>query len=429
MSTKASSRHSPRCSGAGLSPLLWVALGLLAIVACTDRQRRNPLDPRSQNPVEVTTGLTAVAGDAEVRLSWDYTHFEDLLAVRLYRTDATGDVTVRSLDLEVVSMVDDEVVNGTQYRYDLALVVAGEGEGQPRDTQLATPGPELAWVADAERGLVWQISPDSRSSRFSRGRFPSLAALALNRSNGACWVSDRRVRGLHWIAADGELGFAPARLERPGALSLSQDGGTGWVADDGAGAVYWFVPQTADSLDLIPVDAVLREPISLEAAGPACWMADRADGRVLLYSRDGARLGEWHQLEEPVAVVAGRVDPPVGWALTRGGLELVRLEPGQPPVQVSLPFTPMTALSADPANGGCWVLGETGLVGYDLQGNQVFARLDLEGGTDLTVGPESGRFWIAARGEVRKHSRTGQELARLGGFGSLVQVMVDPGGH
>lgn len=416
-------------SGQGLSPMWLVFLGLLVIAGCTDRQRRNPLDPGAHNPAEATTGLTAIAGDGEVRLSWNYTHFTDLVGVRLYRTPAAATATVRDHGPEATSLVDGEVENGTEYRYSLALLVAGEGEIQSSDTRLATPGPEVAWVGDAARGLVWQVSPDGRSGRFSRGLFPSLSALALNRSDGACWVSDRRVRGLHWIAVDGELGYAPARLERPGALSLSDDGGLGWVVDDHSGAVYWFVPQMADSLQLIPVDASFGEPISLAAAGGACWMADRAEGRVLLYSRAGARLGEWRQLDAPSSVVAGSVDPPVGWALARGGQELVRLEPGQPPLRLPLPFAPVSALAADPGTGGCWVLGETGLAGYDQQGNEVLSLPHLEGGSGLTVDPVQGWLWIAARGELRKHTRTGEELARLGGFGSLVQILVDPDGH
>ena len=411
----------------GCASVRWAVLVLLVVVACSDRQRRNPLDPLAENPVELTVRLAAVAGDGEVRLSWNYARLRDLDGVRLYRTAAGGSTTVRDLDPESTSVVDVEVQNGTRYRYDLALVVAGEGEQPPRDTQLATPGPEIAWVADAERGYVWQISPDNRTSRFARGRFPALAALALDRSSDTCWVSDRRLAGLHWIAADGEWGFAPAGLERPGALSVSGDGETGWVADDGMGAVYWFMPQTGDSLELVRVDADFHEPVSLAAAGQACWIADRADGRILLYSRDGTRLGEWRQLDGPLAVAAGRTDPPLGWALVGGGQELLRLEPGRGPGRVLLPFATATALSVDPGTGECWVLGQTGVAAYDLEGNQILDLPTLEGGPKLAVEPGGERVWIAVRGAVSKHTRAGEELARLEGFGALVGIAVAAG--
>jgi len=377
--------------------------------------------------VELTVRLAAVAGDAEVRLSWDYTQLSDLVGLRLYRTAAGGGTTFRDLDPKATSTVDDDVVNGTRYRYSLALVVAGEGEQPPRDTQLATPGPEVAWAADDQRGYVWLISPDNRSTRFARGLFPSLADLALDHSTGTCWVSDRRLLGLHWISADGELGFAPAGLESPGALSLSRDGGTGWVAEDRLGAVYWFAPQTADSLELVRVDADFREPVSLAAAGRACWMADRAGGRILLYSRAGTRLGEWRQLDAPLAVAAARIDPPLGWALLGGGQELVRLEPGREPDRVSLPFAAATALHADPSIGECWVLGQTGVAAYDLEGDRVVYLPALEGGSDLAVDSEREQIWIAARGAVRKHTRAGELLARLEGFGALAGIAVTSG--
>jgi len=412
--------------------LLVTALAGLLPAACSDRPRRNPLDPRALNPVDGVTELRAVAGDGEVRLEWDYTLFTDVVGLRLERTvaGATPDsaVLVRDLPASTTGLVDVTVSNGVTYRYGLRLRLAEGGERQVDEAAWATPGPSLAWVADRGSGLVWQVSPDGRSARLARGRFYTLASLALNRADGSCWVSDERIAGLHRIGRDGSLSLRAADLLRPGDVSIDRSGTLGWVADTERRRVYWFAPAAATGdLSLAEMDASFAEPSSLAAAGDACWVADRVEGRVLLYRRDGARLGEWNGLSSPNKVVAGTDDPSLAWVLGAGGHSLHRLDAAGAAAPLSLPFAPVVDLQADADAGLCWLLGVEAVAAIDVDGDPVGQWPLAGGGRLLTADGREGSLWVAHEQELWKLSRPGAVQARLTGFSRLVALAVDAG--
>ena len=63
-----------------------VSLSLaLLVLSCADRSRRNPLDPGAGQPLDLAAPLRALAGDGRVDLRWDFSRFDDLRGVRLYR--------------------------------------------------------------------------------------------------------------------------------------------------------------------------------------------------------------------------------------------------------------------------------------------------------------------------------------------------------
>ncbi|MFH1570893.1 MAG: hypothetical protein ABIL09_23065 [Gemmatimonadota bacterium] len=409
-----------------LTGVTLVAFALLA-TACADRQRRNPLDPEAEAPLQVASPLAAVAGDRQVRLAWNYTYFGDVTAVRLYRSDGEGDL-VRQLAPADTALLDEAVTNGVTYAYRLSLQVAGEGERFLDDTVLATPGPEVVWLADGSSGLVWQISPDGRTARFARGRFYWLSGLAVNLADGSCWVSDGRTRGLYRISRDGEVSLRPARIGQPGDVSLDPAGRVGWVTDRQSRTVHSFVPDArSDSLDLVEVDASFEDPVSLAGLGDACWIADQQADRVLLYRRDGVRLGEWHGLAGPVQVVASTARPEVAWVLADEGQQVLRLAVGEPVVSTDLPFSPVAAIRADLGSGECWVLGPAQVAAVDAGGAAVLQLAVPEDGVDLAADDGAGHLWLARSKDLWKLAVPGLPRAQLVGFGQVLEIEVDPG--
>ena len=230
----------------------------------------------------------------------------------------------------------------------------------------ATPGPEIAWVADRHSGLVWKISADARSAHFAQGRFFDLATIALDVVDGSCWVSDRGFAGLYRIAEDGALATLAAAVETPGALAIDADARIGWLADAERQRVFFFFLDTADSLALFPVDATFTQPVALAAQAGGCWIADQAQGRVLFYQTDGTRAAEFHALAAPEALAAG-VEGDV-WLLGGEGHSLMRLHRTGTVLAVELPFAAAVGLAVDGASGACWVLGERDLAVFSADG-------------------------------------------------------------
>lgn len=400
-----------------LGLLIWAGTG------CTDRQARNPLDPRAEDPGLEVGPLEAVAGNAEVTLRWNYRAFEDLTGYRIYRRSGDGALDLyRELDATASSHADLQVENGTTYAYQLALLIRGEGERRLDPVRLATPGPQAGWAADPGSGVVWRISPDNRAAFFGQGRFPGLVGVGVDHRDGSCWVSDRYFKGLIRISADGELSEHPAAVEEAGALSIDPEAQAGWLVDAAHQTVYWFaLPAGADSLKLEVADARFEGLAAVEAWRGSCWIG--AAGRVLHYWREGRRQ-EW-VVDRPTDLAPTAEGG--AWALVRGGQGLVYLEPAGGIREFSLPFAVGVDVEADPQSGACWVAGTEMVVSLAADGTSEVQWEAGPGIRDLALDAVHGHLWIATLDQLLKLAPEGQLLARLGGFASLGGVEVDPG--
>lgn len=402
-------------------------IGVL-ILACSDRPRRNPLDPQATDPQrEPQRDLRALALDSQVELQWHFSHFLDVEGYRLYRRQPGDEWTPIApvLAPNATEYTDAEVQNGTNYEYQLNLLVAGEGERPSGQPVLATPGPEVAWVADRHSGLVWKISADARQAHFAQGHFFDLATIALDGADGSCWVSDRGFAGLYRIPKDGALVSLAAAVETPGDLAIDAGARIGWLIDAGRQQVFWFSLAVTDSLALVPVDATFVQPVALAAQAGGCWIADQAQGRVLFYQTDGTRTAEFRALAAPKALAANAAG--AVWLLGSEGRRLTRLDRTGAVFEVELPFAVAVGLAVDGASGTCWVLGERDLAMFAANGALEQHWTDVPGGRALSFDAVQQRAWIATSNALLKFAPEGQTLARLDGFSSIVRVAVDPG--
>lgn len=408
---------------------LWLGccIGVL-ILACSDRPRRNPLDPQAKDPPsEPQRDLRALALDRQVELQWHFSRFFDVQGYRLYRRQSGDEWTPITpvLAPDATEYTDAEVQNGTQYEYQLNLLVAGEGERPSGPPVLATPGPEVAWVADRHSGLVWKVSADARRAHFAQGHFFDLATIALDRADGSCWVSDRGFAGLYRIPTDGALGALAAAVETPGDVAIDAEARIGWLIDAGRQRVFWFSLAATDSLALVPVDATFVQPAALAAQAGGCWIADQAQGRVLFYQTDGTRTAEFRTLAAPKALAAGAAG--AAWVLGSEGRSVTRLGRTGAVLDVDLPFAAAVGLAVDGASGACWVLGERDLALFSANGALEQHWTDVPGGRALSFDAVQQRAWIATGNALLKFAPEGQTLARLDGFSSIVRIAVDPG--
>ena len=408
---------------------LWIGCCIGALIlACSDRSRRNPLDPQAEDvQSESFSALTALALDGQVELQWDFSHFSDIEGYRLYRRQSEGEwePITPVLVPDATAYSDDGVQNGMHYEYQLSLLVAGEDEHPSGRPVSATPGPEVAWVADRHAGLVWKISADARSAHFAQGRFFDLAAIALDVADGSCWVSDRGFAGLYRIAGDGALAALPAAVETPEVLAIDAAGRIGWLVDAGRQRVFWFSIDATDSLALFPVDATFTRPVALAAQAGGCWIADQAQGRVLFYQTDGTRAAEFRTLAAPEMLAAGAEGDV--WLLGGEGHSLMRLDRTGTALDMGLPFAAAVGLAVDGASGACWVLGERDLAVFSADGTLEQHWTDVPGGSALSFDAVQQRAWIATGDALLKFAPEGQTLARLDGFSSIVRIAVDPG--
>ena len=406
---------------------LFYAFLIVALIGgCSDRQRRNPLDPLVYPLGEDAIGhLESLAGDGEVRLRWDYSLFEDITGFYLYRR-AAGKAFVRHPDFalspDATEFIDVEVENGTTYEYRLSLLIEGEDERLLDEVEQATPGEEVAWVADRASGLIWKISADGRSARFAQGRFSSIVGMGLNREDGSVWVSDRFFAGVYRITADGELELHPADVGEAGSLGIDAEEGRGWLVDVERKEVRWFSLE-ADTLEFGTVDAHFTAPALLAPGDGGCWIGDGESGRLLFYEPEGIRL-EFGELDRPAAIAAGQRG--LAWVLVEGGDRLLRLTLSGERQEVELPFGGGVALDVDRQSGQCWIIGKADMAVVDPNGALLQHWRDLPGGRSIAVDEVHRRVWVATGEVLWKFTVAGESLSSLGGFSGVLRVVVDP---
>ena len=404
-------------------------LGLAFLVlSCSDRQRGNPLDPQVDIAQSgLLSPLQAIALDGQVVLRWDFSRYSDIEGYRIYRRllDRDWGAIAGVLAPETTEYTDLAVENGTGYEYRLGLLVAGEAERFADGVVRATPGAERAWVADRSTGLVWQISADARTAHFAQGRFRDLADIAIDAQDGSCWVSDQGFEGLYRIDAEGELATLKAAVERPGALAIDARDRIGWLADKGRGRVVWFALADTDSLELFVVDASFVDPVALAAQQGGCWIADRAQGRAMLYQTDGSRQVEYRSLSAPVALAADAEG--AAWLLVDEGRGLLRVDRFGQSLEADLPFATAVRIAVDAASGSCWALGERDIAVFSPEGVMEQHWTDVPGGSGLSFDPVHRRAWIGTGSALWKFGADGQTIARLDGFTSIFRIVVNPG--
>jgi hypothetical protein len=397
--------------------------------ACADRQHRNPLDPLGDFSDNSVTALAVLAGDDEVVLRWDYTHFTDIAGYQIYRSVGSGDFVeqlVEPLGKEAKEFVDLDVENGITYAYRLALLVENEGERFVDFIQRATPGPETAWVADQVSGVVWKLSPDGRAAQLSVGRFPDMQGVALDRQSGELWVSDRFLQGLQIVDPMGDLRQVEVDIDELGVLSFDIENRIGWLGDNQRQEVNYFALENGvDTLALTTIDAHFEAVSLLAAAERQCWIADEVTGRALLYSIENKQLVEFTGLDGIGGLAAGLDGQ--GWILVEEGATLIRLDRAGGLLRLQLPAAGGRALAVDRVTGNCWVAGASDIIAYSPQGNAVIQWSGLDGGRAIAIDEVQRRVWVGAGGALWKFTMEGQQLVRLGGFVNLFGVEINPG--
>ena len=414
---------------------------VLLLMGCADRQRRNPLDAAAESPLDLLDGLVVAAEDGFVRLKWDLTKLTDLEGIRIHRTGGPDGQHVFDLTPSTETLIDERVLNGVLYRYSLSMLVQDEGEVFVGESRLATPGPEISWLADRGSGYVWRLSPDGRTGLFAQGRFPSIAAIDVDTRAGDCWVSDRRLAALHRIDAPGDMVRyrridAPGdmvryrtALEGGGDLAIDSAGRRGWVADARTFEVYSFdLDAIGDTLQLSEVDGTFRDHVDLAVQSGFLWIADPAGERVLLYDPSGQRIAEWTGLAGLSRIDASAVGNSA-WVLAAGGLELLRLEPGRQPEEFFMPFVdPAVALDVGDHRGDVWVAGAGDVAAYGNDGVPILHWNNVPGIRDVAIDESNEHVWIAASTQLWKVSLRAASQTHLTGFTETVQVIVHAGG-
>ncbi len=266
--------------------IIGMIVGII-FLACSDRERSNPLDPRNPNTQGRPTGLTAYAMERKVYLRWDAIAFKDLQAINIYRKTNDDSIFTRIGQTLTSSYVDDAVQYGIRYEYYVTAQVDGY-ESAPSNTVHCTPGPTFTWVSDYQAGSVVCLTHDLQTEimRFGALYYPQV--IDVSSKERSVWVAVRYEKQVLKINRFGEITAARPNMESVVDICVDTTMLDVWIAQKNPGRL-----TRLDSYGALGATTpLLEEPRAIVSPNNSgiCWVLDGGDGTLKAFDLAGRRL-------------------------------------------------------------------------------------------------------------------------------------------
>lgn len=266
--------------------ILWIIV-ILFICSCSERGRNNPLDPHNSLTQGKPTGLTVIAMERRVLISWEPLIFKNLQGVHIYRRKSGESAFTQIYSTRGTSYVDSLIHYGARYEY-FITALAGDVESAPSDTVDCLPGPTFTWIADYQSGYVYCLTHDLRNVISSYGMLYYPRQVACSPKERAAWVSIRYEEKLFKIDHLGQLLATVPNMDHVVDIAVDTTTQNVWIAQTSPGRLI-----RLDSKGVLGASNVsLQNPVALAVQpGTAnCWLLD-GDERILkCFNQYGNRI-------------------------------------------------------------------------------------------------------------------------------------------
>ncbi|MFI5372063.1 MAG: hypothetical protein ACHQ52_10940, partial [Candidatus Eisenbacteria bacterium] len=358
-----------------LSRALPGVLLLLAIGGCAERDRANPFDPANGTTQGRPAGFVALARDGRVELSWQPQTATGLTGYQVWRRTA-NETTYHAISAVLRPTIghysDLGLLNGLDHFYRLYyLFDTGPGTGPAED--VATPGPQIPWVADGTDQALLEITADGRHVAVIHGGFLGPVAVAADSSTQRVWCSDPDASQVRVLDIPSGVTVTIPVSGTPGALAAVPGDSSAWVCAEDAGQVLHLGPDGR----VIQALQGLALPIGVAVSGfdGSLWVCERDANRVLHRDVDLGDLGPV-TVPEPSRVA---INPSTGdvWVSSFTAAMVWKLSSTGATLAAVGGFAGPVGLAVDPVRGNVWVA--------DPAADRVRV-LDPGGGIRFTVG-------------------------------------------
>ena len=335
---------------------LLLLLAALMTVACSDRERANPLDP--DNPIThgAPTGFQAVANRRNATLTWDPMVVDDLIGYNIYKSVAGEPFQVTTVIPDSTRFTDKDLLYDTRYLYAVQAVTKYDTSRRTAPDSLI-PGPYNFWIADFNNSGVWRISYDG-AHVLGREYFNSPDAVVYQPGEGRVWVADHWDRALYCLDVNfTEIGQV-ALTGRPIDMAADTTSGTIHVLQKFPDQIIQVSPDGTIRRTLgAPDDVEINAALAVDAAADFLWFSN---------------------------------------PITRDRGDIYRCQPfssgGEWELMASLAYP--LQIVADPAAGGCWVATDSGVVRIDIAGNLTSYLTDHQV-LDISLNSDGDCYYVA----------------------------------
>ena len=118
----------------------------LLVLACSDRERSNPLDPTNPVTGGAPTGLVIQSNRDTVTIQWNAMAVDDLESYRIYRGIGNNEpILFDEVGARITKYKDTSVITDSVHQYTIQAVTAFS-EGEHSQVQTIIPGLINFWV-------------------------------------------------------------------------------------------------------------------------------------------------------------------------------------------------------------------------------------------------------------------------------------------
>jgi DNA-binding beta-propeller fold protein YncE len=409
-----------------LIPAAFAALVMLALAGCAERERANPFDPANQTTQGRPAGFMALARDGRVDLVWQPQSANGFQGYQVWRRTAyetTFHAISGILKPAVTHYADNGLLNGLDHAYRLYYVFdSGLGAGPAED--IATPGPQVPWVADGADGALLEVTADGRHVAASHNGFVRPVSVAVDTTTNHVWSSDPDAAEVRVYDVTNGVTLTIPVSGTPGAIATVAGDSSAWVCAEDGGLVLHLGPEG----QRLGTWSGLQLPLGVAVSGfdGSLWVCEHDGNRVWRRDLDLGTLTSV-TLPQPSRVA---VDAATGeaWVTSFTSGLVWKLSPAGAPIDTLAGFVGPVGIAVDPVRGNVWVADPAGNVVRVFYPNGIprFSVAGLPGARSVAIDPATGDGWVAAisSGEIIRISATGTVIVRLGGVGTPNDIAV-----
>jgi hypothetical protein len=362
-----------------------VALAVLALTlasGCSERERINPLDPSDPGSSTASVGFLALAGNAEVFLTWNPLQFEDVAGVSVMRTLETGEDTVvlndSLLPPNALNFLDQTAQNDITYSYRLRFALKNSAEKPVTYADLATPGRLVSWMTVNDYEGVVRMTPDFRDKRYSlETGFYDVLDIQIKPDNSEIWVLDGGSSQIRRFYPTGDLAQNQGDLGQVAAFRFNQFDHSLWIADFSLTSTLYHIGSSGQILGSYKT-GFLPTTIALDYPGGGAWLGG-SDNRIIMI-QDNAVIQISHSDFVRPELIASGVSSSTAWALDTEAKSLFHLT-GDKVDWKKADFANPVDLATDIEGSVCWVADLDADLVYGINADMtVFVRVKGLGG-------------------------------------------------
>ena len=271
----------------------------------------------------------------------------------------------------------------TDRNHDKIVLLAADGETVIKEVTgfndpifvAVNPSDGTCWVSDYNGHKIFRIDGENVTDGYNVSSesgyhmaftgFSYPHDLEVDKRDGACWVTDRNHDQVVKLAGDGSGELVRiSGFSNPQSVAVNGTDGVFWVVDDGYDKVYRFDPDVPDGYDIASDTGSHIEiggfynPVhaAVDENDGSCWVADQWHHQVVKLSSDGStELLRISGFDDPTRVAVNQEDGSA-WVADRDHHQVVHLSAdGSLELARAGGFSDIYGLSVDSQTGQCWV--------------------------------------------------------------------------